>query len=82
MTDDLTTLTDAELIDRTESAIYADAVLNSRGVFSEDDRTKLDALSDECHRRTPNGRLYTIAYNRASAGVVPRTPVPPDERTR
>jgi hypothetical protein len=82
VTDDLAALTDAELIDQTESAIYAEAVLNSRGRSSEDDRTKLDALSAECRRRTPNGRLYTIAYNRASAGVVPRTPVPPDERTR
>ena len=80
--DDLAALTHAELIDQTESAIYAGAILSSRGVFSEDNQARLTALSNECHRRTPNGRLYTIAYNRASAGVCTPDPVPPDERER
>lgn len=77
---DMESLSDAELIDRTESAIYAEAVLSSRGRYSDDNWTELDALATECRRRTPNGRLYIIAYNRATAGVIPHGFVPPDPR--
>lgn len=81
VTTDLETLSDAELIERAQGAIWSSACLNSRGIVDCVFHREIDALYAECRRRTPNGRLYIIAYNRASAGIVTPTPVPPDRRS-
>lgn len=81
MTTDLETLSDDELIERTQGAIWSSACLNSRGIVNCEPYREIDALYAECHRRTPNDRLYIIAHNRASAGIVTPTPVPPDPRS-
>ena len=79
-TENLIGLTDAQLLDRTESAICTDAVLSSRGRFSQSTWDEIDLLAKECDRRTPNGHLYIKAWNRASAGTCTPNNVPPDPR--
>ena len=80
--DDLSQLSDEALIRKTESAIYQDAILSSRGRFSQSTWDEIDRLSKECDRRTPNQHLYIRAWNRAAAGTCSPDTIPPDPRVK
>jgi hypothetical protein len=79
-TRDLTLLDDRQLIDYTESVIHESAFWAGRRNYTGDAHDRCDAAYEECQRRTPNGHLYTIAWNRAAQGVCGPNPVPPDPR--
>lgn len=76
----LSEMTDQELLDHTESAICASSFWAGRGGDHEKEHRACDEAYTECHRRTPSGHLYQIAWNRAARGVCGPMPVPPDTR--
>ena len=59
-------LSDRELLSKTVSGIVDASSRAGRPDYSGDAHRQLEALFDECDRRSPNGHMWEVALNLAS----------------